>query len=47
MQTDKGAIRHVLGGANIMCPGLTSKGASIPDELPANTIVVGIFSCYY
>jgi PUA domain protein len=26
-QVDKGAIRFVLSGANIMCPGLTSKGA--------------------
>ncbi|XP_072040205.1 malignant T-cell-amplified sequence 1-B-like [Amphiura filiformis] len=26
-QVDKGAVRFVLSGANIMCPGLTSKGA--------------------
>lgn len=26
MQVDKGAIRHVLSGANIMCKGLTSPG---------------------
>ncbi|XP_011494225.1 PREDICTED: malignant T-cell-amplified sequence 1 [Ceratosolen solmsi marchali] len=26
-QVDKGAIKFVLSGANIMCPGLTSKGA--------------------
>ena len=26
MQVDKGAIKHVFTGANIMCPGLTSKG---------------------
>ncbi|XP_055616254.1 malignant T-cell-amplified sequence 1 homolog [Toxorhynchites rutilus septentrionalis] len=26
-QVDKGAIRFVLSGANIMCPGLTSPGA--------------------
>ena len=26
---DKGAIRFVLSGANIMCPGLTSPGASL------------------
>lgn len=26
-QVDKGAIRFVLSGANIMCPGLTSSGA--------------------
>merc|ERR1712226_160893 len=34
-QVDKGAIRFVLSGANIMCPGLTSPGASLnlePEE---------------
>jgi PUA domain protein len=35
MQADKGAIRYVLGGANIMCPGFTSAGGSIPEELAA------------
>ena len=30
MQVDRGAIRFVLGGANIMCPGFTSPGGSIP-----------------
>ncbi|XP_011682583.2 malignant T-cell-amplified sequence 1 [Strongylocentrotus purpuratus] len=28
-QVDKGAIRFVLSGANIMCPGLTSAGAKL------------------
>lgn len=28
-QVDKGAIRFVLSGANIMCPGLTSPGAEM------------------
>merc|ERR1712012_1422760 len=28
-QVDKGAIRFVLSGANIMCPGLTSPGAQM------------------
>ncbi|CAK9441187.1 uncharacterized protein LODBEIA_P50560 [Lodderomyces beijingensis] len=32
VQVDRGAIKFVLGGANIMCPGLTSKGAALPDE---------------
>ncbi|KAI5962092.1 TMA20 [Candida pseudojiufengensis] len=32
VQVDKGAIKFVLGGANIMCPGLTSKGAKLPEE---------------
>jgi PUA domain protein len=39
MQTDKGAIRFVLGGANIMCPGFTSPGGSIPTPLEAGTPV--------
>ena len=33
MQVDKGAIRFVLGGANIMCPGFTSPGGSLPVSL--------------
>jgi malignant T-cell-amplified sequence len=35
MQVDKGAIRFVLGGANIMCPGFTSPGGSMPVSLEA------------
>ncbi|XP_017787010.1 PREDICTED: malignant T-cell-amplified sequence 1 homolog [Nicrophorus vespilloides] len=37
-QVDKGAIRFVLSGANIMCPGLTSPGAKMTD-VPKGTIV--------
>lgn len=29
---DRGAIKFILGGANIMCPGLTSKGAKLPED---------------
>jgi len=29
MRTDKGAIRFILSGANIMCPGLTSPAAKM------------------
>jgi len=39
-QVDKGAIKFILSGANIMCPGLTSKGAKMQDA-PKDTIVVG------
>ncbi|KAJ1670736.1 translation machinery-associated protein 20, partial [Spiromyces aspiralis] len=40
VQVDRGAIKYVLSGANIMCPGLTSPGARLPDEsIPAETIV--------
>ncbi|CAG8535036.1 9531_t:CDS:10 [Ambispora leptoticha] len=43
VQVDRGAIKFILSGANIMCPGLTSKGAKIEQELPADTIV-GVFA---
>lgn len=33
MQVDKGAIRFILGGANIMCPGFTSPGGQLPTDL--------------
>lgn len=33
LRCDKGAIKFVLSGANIMCPGLTSPGATIHDEV--------------
>jgi PUA domain protein len=39
MQVDNGAIRFVLGGANIMCPGFTSKGGSIPQPIAAESPV--------
>jgi malignant T-cell-amplified sequence len=29
---DKGAIPFLLGGANIMCPGLTNPGSYMPDD---------------
>ena len=32
LRTDKGAIKFVLKGSNIMCPGLTSSGATMHDE---------------
>merc|ERR1712217_22352 len=31
MQVDKGAIKFVLRGASVMCPGLTSKGGNMED----------------
>lgn len=39
MQVDQGAITFVLSGANIMCPGLTSKGANMTTGLPAGQVV--------
>jgi PUA domain protein len=29
---DKGAIPFLLGGANVMCPGLTNVGGWMPDD---------------
>jgi len=39
VQVDKGAIKFVLQGANIMCKGLTSPGARMDVDLPADSIV--------
>ena len=38
-QVDNGAIKFILSGANIMCPGLTSPGAKL-NPIEANAIVV-------
>ncbi|XP_075851687.1 malignant T-cell-amplified sequence 1-like [Microcebus murinus] len=40
-QVDKGAIKFVLSGANIMCPGLTSPGAKL-DPAAVDTIVAAM-----
>lgn len=42
LQVDRGAIKFVLSGANIMCPGLTSPGGSLDEEVGAETPVVWI-----
>ena len=44
-QVDKGAIRFVLSGANIMCPGLTSKGAKMT-TVDKGTVVVSFLTNY-
>lgn len=41
VQVDSGAIKFILSGADIMCPGLTSAGGRISPELEKGTIVVG------
>lgn len=38
-QVDTGAIKYVLAGANVMCPGLTSPGGRLAEGLPAGRIV--------
>ncbi|KAG0142618.1 hypothetical protein CROQUDRAFT_673445 [Cronartium quercuum f. sp. fusiforme G11] len=39
VQVDRGATKFVLAGANIMCPGLTSPGAKLPNGLETQTPV--------
>ncbi|CAH8556383.1 unnamed protein product [Schistosoma mattheei] len=38
LQVDRGAIKHVLNGSNIMCRGLTSPGARMT-EVPKESVV--------
>lgn len=38
LRVDTGAIKFVLQGANIMCPGLTSPGATIHTEVQSSVI---------
>lgn len=53
LQVDRGAIKFVLAGANIMCPGLTSPGGALDDEVAAETPVVKLlrpflfFFCFF
>ncbi|CAA3016161.1 malignant T-cell-amplified sequence 1 homolog [Olea europaea subsp. europaea] len=39
LQVDRGAIKFVISGANIMCPGLTSPGGALDNEVEAETPV--------
>lgn len=42
VRVDRGAIRFLLSGAHMMCPGFTSAGGQLPsseDSLPRNTPV--------
>ena len=38
MQCDKGAIKHIMSGSDVMCPGLTSPGAKMAD-VPEGAVV--------
>lgn len=38
-RVDRGAIKFVLAGANIMCPGLTSAGGALDEVVPAEAPV--------
>lgn len=44
LQVDRGAIKFVLAGANIMCPGLTSPGGALDDDVAEETPVVWLLS---
>ena len=39
VQVDKGAIKFVLSGANVMCRGLTSAGGALDTDLPVGASV--------
>ena len=34
MVCDKGAIRHIFSGSDVMAPGLTSEGGKIDESVP-------------
>ncbi|UVC54575.1 cell cycle regulator protein [Theileria orientalis] len=40
MQIDSGAIKFILRGSNIMCPGLTSEGGQMDDVEPDTVVQV-------
>jgi PUA domain protein len=42
VQVDRGAIKFILGGANIMCPGLTSAGGKMDSPLEEGDICVSL-----
>ena len=44
LQVDKGAIKFILSGANIMSPGLTSAGAKMETDISEDTIVVSYYT---
>lgn len=44
VQVDRGAIKFVLSGANVMCPGLTSAGAKLPDTNFKKDSIVTIYA---
>ena len=44
---DKGAIRFILSGADIMCPGLTSKGAFLDLNIQKDTAVQVVLNIFF
>lgn len=46
VRVDRGAIKFLLAGANMMCPGFTSAGGRLPptdDAIPAD-VAVAVFT---
>ena len=39
MQCDKGAIKHILSGSDVMCPGLTSPGGKMDDNIARGQVI--------
>ena len=39
MQCDKGGMPHILGGSDVMCPGLTSAGGKIDTKVTKGQVV--------
>jgi predicted RNA-binding protein (TIGR00451 family) len=39
MQIDKGGIRFIMNGADVMCPGLTSAGGVMCEAGPGDVVV--------
>ncbi|CDR94217.1 cell cycle regulator protein, putative [Babesia bigemina] len=40
MQVDKGALKFILRGSNVMCPGLTSEGGAMDDVERGEVVIV-------
>ncbi|KAL2315432.1 PUA domain-containing protein [Schizosaccharomyces pombe] len=40
VRVDRGAIKFLLSGANIMIPGLVSKGGNLPDDIEKDQYVI-------
>jgi len=43
VRVDTGAIKHIINGADVMAPGLTSTNAFLPKELKADNFVVRMY----
>jgi predicted RNA-binding protein (TIGR00451 family) len=46
VRVDTGAIKFVMGGANVMCPGMTSPGGDL-SMCPSNLLILFIYLAYF